>query len=256
MCCGVGARSRYLDDLLVDCVRTRGLAAVLSVGCGLDSRPWRLDLPASLHWIEVDFPAMLDYKAAVMAGEPPKCRLTRLAAGLNDAGQWREIFAAVAGAPSLMITGGLLSYLPAATIEALAAEPAALSGIRCWMAGLTPPAFARAVGVDSFRPFQHVRSAGYLDGLRILDVLQRHGWASLECRSFIAGALAFAAGCRGRAGGRAWHRRPYRLTAPAGCIASAGPPANPGTDRGRAAPRRPVTPAGAPGTPPVRLVQR
>lgn len=33
---------------------------MLSVGCGLDTRPWRLDLQENLRWIEIDFADVLD----------------------------------------------------------------------------------------------------------------------------------------------------------------------------------------------------
>ena len=67
MCFGIGIRSRFLDELLPDTIAKHGIATVLSVGAGLDTRPWRLELPATLRWIEVDFPDMLDYKDAIMA---------------------------------------------------------------------------------------------------------------------------------------------------------------------------------------------
>jgi len=91
---GVGVRCRFLDDLVAHTVATHAIGTVISAGCGLDSRPWRLDLPSGLRWIEVDFPEMLDYKAKVMAGETPKCRLEHLAADLNDPSQRQAVFAA------------------------------------------------------------------------------------------------------------------------------------------------------------------
>ena len=94
MCFGVGIRSRFLDELLLDTIQTQGIATVLSIGAGLDTRPWRLDLPAGLRWIEVDFPAMLDYKESVMAAEAPKCRRERLAADIADPSGRKSVFAA------------------------------------------------------------------------------------------------------------------------------------------------------------------
>jgi methyltransferase (TIGR00027 family) len=53
---GIGARTRFVDELLLDALATVPIRTVLSVGCGLDTRPWRLELPSDLRWIEVDFP--------------------------------------------------------------------------------------------------------------------------------------------------------------------------------------------------------
>jgi len=58
---GLGLRSRCLDDLLLEGLASERIPTVLSVGFGLDTRPWRLELPPELRWIEVDFADMLDY---------------------------------------------------------------------------------------------------------------------------------------------------------------------------------------------------
>jgi hypothetical protein len=64
---------------------------VVSAGAGLDTRPWRLQLPPDLRWLEVDFPAILDYKDSLMATEKLRCRRERLTADLNDAAQRRAV---------------------------------------------------------------------------------------------------------------------------------------------------------------------
>ena len=69
------------------------------MGAGLDSRPWRLELPATLRWVEVDFPEMLDYKDGVMDCHAAKCHRERLAADINDPAGRETIFAAAATDP-------------------------------------------------------------------------------------------------------------------------------------------------------------
>jgi methyltransferase (TIGR00027 family) len=71
LCFGVGLRSRFVDELLLEALASQPITTVLSVGCGLDTRPWRLELPSGLRWIEADFADMLDYKDALMSAEPP-----------------------------------------------------------------------------------------------------------------------------------------------------------------------------------------
>ena len=66
---GLALRTRFLDELLMETLAAHPITTVLSVGCGLDTRPWRLELPAHLRWIEVDFAPMLDYKDRLMAAE-------------------------------------------------------------------------------------------------------------------------------------------------------------------------------------------
>ena len=129
--------------MLLEALALKPVATVVSVGCGLDTRPWRLELPPHLRWIEVDFADILDYKEALMSAETPRCRRERIAADLNEPMQRHAIYAAVGPAPALMITVGLLMYLPAATVAALTTEPWRESGIAHWMTDITTTAFAK-----------------------------------------------------------------------------------------------------------------
>jgi methyltransferase (TIGR00027 family) len=183
---GISVRSRFIDDLLLEALASKTIATVLSVGCGLDTRPWRLALPAELRWIEVDFAEILDYKEGLMAVERPRCRRERITADLNDAAQRRTIYAAVGEAPALMITEGLLMYLPGATVEALAAEGRQESGIAYWMCDINTTAFAKAINMDTTRSVRNVQAPDFLPGEQILDVIRRNGWVTAARRSYLS----------------------------------------------------------------------
>ncbi|MCZ2150117.1 MAG: class I SAM-dependent methyltransferase [Bryobacterales bacterium] len=190
---GLGVRGRFLDELLLDALASEPVATVLSVGCGLDTRPWRLELPPGLRWIEVDFPEMLDYKDELMAGEIPRCRRERLSADLNQRDQRAAMYQAAGQSPALMITEGVLMYLPAATVDALAAEAWRESGIAHWISDITTTAFTQAIGgADTMRPIRRVQASDSLAGEQILDVLRRNGWVTAARRGYITD-MAFAA---------------------------------------------------------------
>jgi methyltransferase (TIGR00027 family) len=189
MCFGIGIRSRFLDELLLDTIPAHGIATVLSVGAGLDTRPWRLELPATLRWIEVDFPDMLDYKDSIMASVTPKCHRERLSADVNEASGRESVFAAAGGGPTLMITEGLLMYLPAATIEALAAT----TSVTHWMLDAASAEMSRRVRMDQYQPIENVRAADHLDGIEILDALHRRGWTGLRRFRYGSDFMQFAA---------------------------------------------------------------
>src|SRR5260370_4470656 len=111
-----------------------------------------------------------------MASVPPKCRRERLAADVSDGSERERVFAAAGDGPTLMITEGLLMYLPASTVEALAANTAASH----WLLDVASLDMARRARMDTFQSIENVRAAGHLDGLQILDVLERHGWVGLR----------------------------------------------------------------------------
>jgi len=188
LCFGIAIRSRFLDQLVTDTVSAHGIATVLSVGAGLDTRPWRLELPASLDWVEIDFPDMLDYKDSVLGKATSKCRRRRLAVDVNESSGRASLFAAAAG-PTLMITEGLLMYLPGDTIEALAATTA----VSLWLLDVSSPEMWNRLGRQRYQAIEDVRAADHLDGLQTLDVLSRGGWVGLRRLSYAHDVMAVAA---------------------------------------------------------------
>jgi len=181
----MAVRTRFLDELLAGVLAGDAATTVLSVGCGLDTRPWRLDLPAELHWIEVDFPDVLDYKYGLLADEKSHCHVERLSVDLNDPVQ-RQTMYDKAGNRALMITEGVLMYLPAGTVRALAAEVRENSGVAHWISDITTDSFNKALAGGQERDhLGHVQAADALTGEQILDVLHSHGWTTAEMRSYI-----------------------------------------------------------------------
>jgi methyltransferase (TIGR00027 family) len=134
-------RTAVFDEIILDAIRTRGVDLVLNLAAGLDARPWRLDLPESLRWVDVDLPGMVEYKAGVMAGERPRCRYEAIAADLADAEQREDALSrAAAGAErALVVTEGLLVYLAPEDVGALATALHARPSFRWWLTDLASP---------------------------------------------------------------------------------------------------------------------
>jgi methyltransferase (TIGR00027 family) len=184
---GLAIRTRFIDDLLIDALSHNAIATVLSVGCGLDTRPWRLELPRDLRWVEVDFPDILDYKEQHMVGAMPRCRRERLSVDLNDPAQRRVMYEAAGVSPALMITEGLLMYLSAATVDALASETATNTNVAHWIVDITTSTFSKVLGggADTNKPIRQVQAPDALPGDKILEVLNSHGWKTSAMRSYI-----------------------------------------------------------------------
>jgi len=215
---GLAVRTRFVDELLLEALRGYPITTVLSIGCGLDTRPWRLDLPSPLRWIEIDFREVLDYKDRLMFGETPRCRRERLTADLNDPAQRSALYAAAGSAPALMITEGLLLYLPAATVEALAAEAPSHSGVSHWISDITTSAFSKVLGggADTTKPIRHVQASDALKGEQILEVVRRNGWRTSAMRSYITDVGFVLERVRRALGGAAPPRLPYPPNDPTG----------------------------------------
>ena len=63
----------------------QGVYLVLNLAAGLDARPYRMQLPSSLRWIEIDLPPLFAYKEEVLKVEKPVCKLERIPLDLADA---------------------------------------------------------------------------------------------------------------------------------------------------------------------------
>ena len=215
---GLAVRTRFVDELLLDALATHPIATVLSVGCGLDTRPWRLDLSRDLRWIEIDFTDVLDYKDRLMSGERSRCHRERLTLDVNDPAQRRAMFEAAGSSSALMVTEGLLLYLPAATVDSLAAEAASHSGVAHWISDITTSAFSKVLGggADTTQPIRHVQAVDALKGEQILGVLQRYGWTTSAVRSYITDVDFVFERVRRALGGAEPPRLPYPPNDPTG----------------------------------------
>jgi methyltransferase (TIGR00027 family) len=99
-----------------------GIDTVLNLGAGLDTRPYRMELPATLRWVEVDFPQVVDLKEKELAGETPRCRLERAKLDLGDATARRAFLRALGAKKLLVLTEGVTPYLTNEQVAELAAE--------------------------------------------------------------------------------------------------------------------------------------
>lgn len=114
------ARTKFIDDAIAQAIAD-GCDRVLNLAAGLDTRPYRLELPSDFPWIEADLPDLLAEKTQLLEGETPRCRLTRAAVDLADAGARDAFFdEALDGATkALVLTEGLLMYLEDRDVVAL-----------------------------------------------------------------------------------------------------------------------------------------
>lgn len=139
-------RTVIIDELILARV-ARGFDTVLNLGAGLDTRPYRLSLPAALRWIEADFPRMLERKQALLAGESPACRLERVGLDLADPAARRAFLArAMAGGKVLVLTEGVLPYLDPAEAGGLADDLRARPEAAAWIVDYFAPQAVRLRG--------------------------------------------------------------------------------------------------------------
>src|SRR4051794_20151099 len=132
-------RTSLFDEIIL---RHAGeVDTVLNLAAGLDARPYRLALPPSLKWIDVDLPPMIDHKRGVLAGEKPRCEVEFVGLDLADRAARRELFARVgaSGKRVLVATEGLLVYLEREQAGELGADLHAQPSFRFWLIDIVAP---------------------------------------------------------------------------------------------------------------------
>ncbi|HEX5254171.1 MAG TPA: SAM-dependent methyltransferase [Mycobacterium sp.] len=183
------ARTKIIDDAIADAL-AHGCDRVLNLAAGLDARPYRLDLPSELTWIEADLPKLLAEKTQVLADQTPRCRLTRIAVDLADPGAREAFFnEALDGATkAFVLTEGLSMYLEASDI-------AALSGaikrpeVAWWMLDFAFPGLKKRInknvaGLYENAPFKFAPENG-------LAFFEELGWRAAEAESLLVAANRF-----------------------------------------------------------------
>ena len=138
------ARTVLVDRFITDAVRD-GTDLVVNLAAGLDTRPYRMDLPKTLRWVEVDLPGILDYKESILKGAAPVCALERVRLDLSDEAARRVLFARLGAGSSraLVVTEGLLIYLGADAVASLGRDLAAVPSFHAWITDLASPALMK-----------------------------------------------------------------------------------------------------------------
>jgi methyltransferase (TIGR00027 family) len=138
------ARTVLFDQFITEAVRD-GADLVVNLAAGLDTRPYRMDLPKTLRWVEVDLPGILDYKESILKGAAPVCLLERVRLDLSDEAGRRALFARLAEGSSraVVVAEGLLIYLSPEAVASLGRDLAAVPPFRTWITDLVSPALVK-----------------------------------------------------------------------------------------------------------------
>jgi methyltransferase (TIGR00027 family) len=182
-------RTKAFDDLLAVAL-SEGADRVVNLAAGLDTRPYRLELPPSLTWVEADLPGILAEKERALSGESPRCRLVREAVDLSDREARRALLdRAFDGARRpLIITEGLLIYMEEREVRDLADDLARTTAAGTWLTDLVSPTVLRMLRRElnhRLSPDAEMRFAP-ADGVAFF---RASGWAATSVRSLLREAF-------------------------------------------------------------------
>lgn len=176
---------RFIDEAVRD-----GVDLVINLAAGLDARPYRMDLPKTLRWVEVDLPGILDYKDGLLARATPVCALERVRLDLSDEDARRTLFSRLAAGSTraLVVSEGLLIYLSPEQVATLARDLAAQAPFRRWVTDLSSPGLMKMLSqrdgqaiADAGAPFRFAPPEGP-------DFFKPLGWTPARVNSLLPAA--------------------------------------------------------------------
>ncbi|MCV7429879.1 class I SAM-dependent methyltransferase [Mycobacterium montefiorense] len=112
----VALRAKQLDDWCADFLARHCDAVVLHLGCGLDGRAFRLDVPPAVQWFDLDQPGVIDLRRQLY-DETERYRM--IGSSVTDP-QWVDQIPT--GHPTLVVAEGLLMYIQESEVRQLVAR--------------------------------------------------------------------------------------------------------------------------------------
>lgn len=177
-------RTFIIDRFILKLIPEK-IDTVLNLGAGLDTRPYRLDLPGDLRWIEVDFPKIIDHKEEKLKGIAPKCRLERVKLDLSDASLRNNFLSKISSESKnvLIITEGVIPYLSNEDARSLADSLYQFENFRYWITEYYSPEILKFLRTP--KRLQQMRNAPFLfypDDW--FGFFKEAGWLQLETKYF------------------------------------------------------------------------
>ena len=175
----------YLFDEFIKLHVEQGYDMIVNLAAGLDARAYRMQLPKTLKWIDVDLPAMITYKNEVLKNEKPNCELRSIALDLADRKARLELFQQLNKEckKALVVTEGLMIYLTYEQAAELSMDLSAQNHFHRWIFDLASPALLEMAKKEmgpalkeSGATFQFAPEEGE-------EFFEKYGWRHIESKS-------------------------------------------------------------------------
>lgn len=183
------ARTVLFDRAILKAIG-EGFDTVLNLAAGMDARPYRLELPPSLRWIEVDLPPILQEKEQIVRDEKPACRLERVAIDLADVEARRHLFDEINASSRrvLVLSEGLVIYLGRDGAESLAKDLAIEPTFRRWVLDIVSPGLLKMMLKSWEKILQGAAAPITFAPEEGPKFFERGGWTPVEINSVLKAA--------------------------------------------------------------------
>jgi methyltransferase (TIGR00027 family) len=183
----------YLFDQFLSRAIQEGADLVVNLAAGLDARPYRMNLPPKLQWVEVDLPEIVSYKEEILADEKPRCRLERISLDLSAVLTRRELFARLDGRAAKVVVAseGLLIYFTAEEVASLAKDLAVGKHFRSWIIDLASPGQLRLMQRTTGKQLSEAGAGFKFGPPEGANFFTPYGWDPMDVEGILKTAAQF-----------------------------------------------------------------
>ena len=183
----------YLFDQMLQKEIADGADLIVNCAAGLDARPYRMQLPPTLQWIEADLPDMLSYKKELLANDKPTCQLERIAVNLADINERRRFLGGIAdhGKRGIVLTEGLLIYLSREEVSQLAEDLAGVASPQRWILDMHSPRLLAMMQRRTGKALEKVGASFKFGPVEGPDFFRPHGWTPVQIEGLLHTAARF-----------------------------------------------------------------
>jgi methyltransferase (TIGR00027 family) len=180
------ARTHLFDEFLLREIQA-GADLVVNLAAGLDARPYRMQLPPRLQWVEVDLPEVISYKEKVLSNVQPNCRLERICLDLSSVDGRRSLFADLnhRARKIIVMTEGLLIYFTAEEVGSFAMDLASASHFCSWIIDLASPGQLRLMQATTGLQLNSVGAAFKFGPKEGAEFFVPHGWIPQDVQGLL-----------------------------------------------------------------------
>lgn len=183
----------YLFDQLIRKEIENGADLIVNCAAGLDARPYRMELPAGLHWVELDLPDILAYKEERLSREKPKCVLERICVNLADHAERSRVLESIGGKGKrgVVLTEGLLIYLSPEEVASLGRDLAAVPSLQRWILDLASPGLLRMMQKSAGKMLEKVGAPFRFGPAEGPGFFEAYGWNVVQVQGLLKVAAQF-----------------------------------------------------------------
>ena len=175
----------YLVDEFIDQHVIAGYDMIINLAAGLDTRPYRMSLPSTLKWVEVDLPGIIDYKTSILKIEKPVCELRSVKLDLADRSARLKLFDQLNSEckKALVISEGLMIYLTYEQAADLATDLSSQKQFWRWVFDLQSPGLLAMAQTEMGSALKDTNASFQFAPREGEGFFLPYGWRSLASRS-------------------------------------------------------------------------